>query len=689
MDAKVLILFAVTMVYFRFVLKNTCTLRVALASVLMLLLLSVRAQQAVAVFQIVNPDYQRSPETGLSREHWKDAARYLLEGAFRHVPHMDSPMQFPKQAGRSYPRDGKHTATEKMEGLCRTLFVAIPLLREEPGIQIAGIDLGAYYRHQLKRMLDPSSDTYIEPLPAKGGPSQKLVEFGGLAVSLAAAPEVLWDPLDQQTKDALAKTMLSYGNGLTIDMNWRFFNIMILSFFNEKGYAIDQDRLKSLLEKCLADYRGAGWYTDSPYYDYYSMWAFQMYGTLWTMFYGDKIYPEYAARFRTHLRDMANYYPYMFAEDGKMIMWGRSISYRMGAAVTFPLLGTLQDQSINYGWMRRIASGSLLQFLQHPEFLDEGVPTLGFYGAFDPAVQEYSCRGSVYWLGKFFLGLLLPEDNVFWSAKENNGAWDKEIKQEKPLLTFAKGSNILTTDYKHIGAAELRAWCNSKQTGYYQGTENYNKLAYNSAFPWQADGKQGEIAMNYTFKTAKGWESLRMYNFNKYEQEVYYRDAVLASDETVKMQLADLCLTNGILRVDRFEGDKNQVIRLGHYALPQLPGNTIQQKTVRYKGQEAIVMDNGVYQLAFVSLLGWHTPELVPCENLHPEAAKSGVLNVQKEVAKGTNLACLMLWKRSGEKWTNKELFPIREVKADGIDAASMEIIWRNGQRKTIDFRRR
>ncbi len=689
MDAKVLILFVVTMVYFRFVLKNTCALRVASASMLMLLLLSVRAQQTADVFQIVHPDYQRSPETGVSREHWKDAARYLLEGAFRHVPHMDSPMQFPKQAGRSYPRDGKHTATEKMEGLCRTLFVAIPLLREEPGIQIAGIDLGAYYRHQLKRMLDPSSDTYIEPLPAKGGPSQKLVEFGGLAVSLAAAPEVLWDPLDQQTKDALAKTMLSYGNGPTIDMNWRFFNIMILSFFNEKGYAIDQERLKSLLEKCLADYRGAGWYTDSPYYDYYSMWAFQMYGTLWTMFYGDKIYPEYAAHFRTHLRDMANYYPYMFAEDGKMIMWGRSISYRMGAAVTFPLLGTLQDQSINYGWMRRIASGSLLQFLQHPEFLDEGVPTLGFYGAFDPAVQEYSCRGSVYWLGKFFLGLLLPQDNVFWSATENNGAWDKQITQEKPFLTFAEGSNILTTDYKQIGAAELRAWCNSKQTGYYQGTENYNKLAYNSAFPWQADGKQGEIAMNYTFKTAKGWESLRMYNFKKYEQEVYYRDAVLASDETVKMQLADLCLANGILRVDRFEGDKNQVIRLGHYALPQLPGNRIQQKTVRYKGQEAIIMDNGVYQLAFVSLLGWHAPELVSCENLHPEAVESRVLNVQQEVAAGTNLACLMLWKRSGEKWANKELFPIREVKADGIDAASMEIIWRNGQRKTIDFGKR
>ncbi|GHE48366.1 DUF2264 domain-containing protein [Sphingobacterium griseoflavum] len=671
---------------YQFVLKKSVVFRLALCPILLCLLVSARAQHGTDVFQVVNPDYQRSPETGLTRQHWKDAARYLLEGAFRHIKNIDSPMQFPKQAGRSYPRDGHHTATEKMEGLCRTLFVAIPLLREEPGTQIAGIDLATYYQYQLKRMVDPRSDTYIEPLPTKGGPSQKLVEFGGLAVSLAAAPEVLWDPLDPTTKEALAKTMLSYGNGPTIDMNWRFFNVMILSFFEERGYEVDKNRLTTLLDQCLADYRGAGWYNDSPYFDYYSMWAFQMYGTLWTMFYGNRSYPEYAAQFRKNLHDMADNYPYMFAEDGKMIMWGRSISYRMGAAVTFPLLGTLRDESINYGWMRRIASGSLLQFLQHPDFLEQGVPTLGFYGAFEPAVQEYSCRGSVYWLGKFFLGLLVPEENPFWSAIENNGAWDKQIKSRKPLLTFAPGSNILISDYKEIGAAEVRAWCNSKQIGYYQGTENYNKLAYNSAFPWQADGKEGEIAMNYTFKTVKGWESLRMYRFKKFEEDVYYRDAVLASDETIKLRLADLCLANGILRVDRFEGPGDHVLRLGHYALPQLAGKAILQKKVRYKNQEAVIVDNGAYQLAFVPLLGWKAATAVPCENLHPEALDSKVLNVQLDVEAGSTLACLMLWKKSGEKWSTSELFPVREIAIDSTTPENIKVVWRTGQAKIIDF---
>lgn len=646
-------------------------------------------EKSAHVFKVKDPDYQLSLQTGLTRKHWKDAAVYLLEGAFRYVPTLDSPMQFPKQEGRSYPRDGKHTATEKLEGLCRTLFIALPILKDDPDFQIGHIKLGDYYRHQITKLLDSTSDTYIEPLAAKGGPSQKLVEFGGLAVSLAAAPEILWDPLDDRVKETLAHTMLSYGNGPTIEMNWRFFNVMILSFFQGRGYAINEPYLKELLEKCLADYKGSGWYSDSPYYDYYSMWAFQMYGTLWTMFYGEDLYPEFAARFKCNLRDMADNYPYMFSEKGEMIMWGRSISYRMGAVVPFPLLGTLEDDTVNYGWMRRIASGSLLQFLQHPDFLKDGVPTLGFYGAFEPAVQEYSCRGSAYWLGKFFLGLLVPEDNVFWTVRENNGAWEGEIKQNTPLLSFAEGSNILTVNYRDIGAAEIRAWSNSKTVGYYQGTENYNKLAYNSAFPWQADGKNGEIAMNYTFQTDKGWEFLRMFDFNKFVDGVYYRKAVLASHEEVHISLADIPLANGTLRIDRVDAPTKQLFRLGHYALPQWKDKVVKVTKKNYKGQEATIIDNGEYQLAMIAVQGWRKVEAVNSLGLHPVSKESTVLNAvaESDPADSSNcFATLLLWKKSGEKWSTKELFPVKSIDTTQSLSDRLTVIWQDGSTREVAY---
>jgi hypothetical protein len=117
------------------------------------------------------------------------------------------------------------------------------------------------------------------------------------------------------------------------------------------------------------DYVGEGWYNDSPYYDYYSMWAFQMYGVLWSNMFGKQYYPVYAKKFMANLEDLVNTYPYMFGKNGEMIMWGRSITYRMGAVAPFPLMGLLEtDKKVNYGWMRRIASGTLLQFLENPSF---------------------------------------------------------------------------------------------------------------------------------------------------------------------------------------------------------------------------------------------------------------------------------------------------------------------------------
>jgi len=224
--------------------------------------------------------------------------------------------------------------------------------------------------------------------------------------------------------------------------------------------------------------------------------------------------------------------------------------------------------------MRRISSGVMQQFLQNPEFMKDDVPTLGFYGAFEPAVQVYSCRGSVYWMGKAFLGLMVPDDNPFWTAKENEGPWEKEFEKDKVYHKFEKSSEILITDYPNIGAAEIRAWCNAKVKDdwqKYRSTENYNRLSYNSAFPWQADGVNGEVAMNYVIKNNKQeWEPFRLYTFKKFEEEIYYRDVVLETNSNIQFNLADVPLANGILRVDKNNSTDPIAMRLGHYALPKL-----------------------------------------------------------------------------------------------------------------------
>ena len=80
---------------------------------------------------------------------------------------------------------------------------------------------------------------------------------------------------------------------------------------------------------------------------------------------------------------------------------------------------------MNPGLARRIASGALMQFFGRDDILYEGAPVLGFYGPFTPMVQSYSCAESPLWLGKAFLCLELPEDHPFWTAREENGVWEK------------------------------------------------------------------------------------------------------------------------------------------------------------------------------------------------------------------------------------------------------------------------
>jgi Uncharacterized protein conserved in bacteria len=645
------------------------------------------------VFRLEQPDYALSPKTGMTRKHWKDAALYLLKGAFSYVNTMDDPMKFPKQPGKSYPQNDNQIPTEKLEGLCRTLFVAAPLLKEDPNLEVNGIKVGDYYRHQLLNLIDPNSPAYIKPRAKNGGPSQVLVEFGGLSVSLFAIPNILWEPLTKDQKDALASTMLSYGDGPTVDSNWKFFNIFVMSFFKSQGYAVNDKLMEEYLQKSLKAYRGEGWYNDSPAFDYYSMWAFQMYGTLWSEFFGKQNYPEYAKQFQQNFYDLKDNYPYLFSRDGKMIMWGRSISYRTGAIVPFPLMGFYNQRDVNYGWMRRIASGVLLQFFHNPDFLKDGVPTLGFYGAFEPAVQIYSCRGSAYWLAKAFLGLLAPADSPFWTAKEDEGPWENDLQKGKVYNKFEKGSNILITDYPNIGASEVRAWCHEKVKDDWQkfrATENYNRLSYNSAFPWQADGENGEVAMNYVIKNKQNkWEALRLYDFRKFENGVYYRDVVLETNPNVKLQLADIPLANGILRVDRNISTDTVEMRLGHYALPEL-NTPVREEVRKVKGHNVRIIDNGKYQLAMVSLYGFNAMEFVHAKGLHPESEKSTVINAighftPASESKGYYVT-LMLWKKSDESWSTDELVPVKKLSISN-DKSSVKLTFKSGEMKVISFR--
>ena len=640
-------------------------------------------------FTVQQPDYQKSPYTGMTRHHWIQAGEYLLRGAFNYIHSLDDQMYFPKQLDKTYPKNEGQIPVAKLEGLARTLFVAAPLLKENPELEMNGVKVADYYRHQLINISNPKSKSFISH--RQGGPSQTLLELGSLAISMKAAQAVLWDPLTKAQKDSLAATMLSYGEGPTIGSNWMFFNVFILSFLKDQGYVVNEGYLESNLKKLLARYRGEGWYNDVPAYDYYSAWAYQIYGPIWAEMFGKKQYPQYAAQFLKNQHDMVDNYPYMFSGEGKMNMWGRSICYRFAATAPLSLYEYGESDDVNYGWMRRIASSTLLQFMENPEFLEDGIPTMGFYGPFAPAVQIYSCRGSVYWCGKAFLSLLLPESADFWSATENNGPWEKVFKKGQVYNKFQPATNLLITNYPNCGGSEMRSWCHetvAKDWQKFRSTENYNKLAYHTEFPWMADGKNGEISMNYGTKNKNGeWEVLRLYTFRSFEDGIYRRDAVLETDSTVNYQLADIPLPNGILRIDKVLVPDSTEICLGHYSLPSLDAE-IRETDRKVNKQNVPVLSNGKYELVMIPLAGWNNKiNTVYPEGVHPVSKKCALSMITDRLDGSKIYVTLQLWKKKiGEKgFTKKELNPVKSVEASD-DKKHVTIRLATGETKKISF---
>lgn len=666
-------------------------MKAALTLLLSFIVLSSGLSVAVAqenTFVVRQPDYQKSPYTGMTRRHWTQAGEYLLKGAFNYIHTLDDQMDFPKQLDKTYPRSEEQVPVAKLEGLARTLFVAAPLLKDNPDLVMNGIKVADYYRHQLINISNPKSNSYIPH--RTGGPSQTLLELGSLAISMKAAQAVLWDPLTKAQKDSLAATMLSYGEGPTIGSNWMFFNVFILSFLKDQGYVVNENYLESNLKKLLARYRGEGWYNDAPAYDYYSAWAYQTYGPLWAEMFGQKQSPHYAAQFLRNQHDMVANYPYMFSRDGKMNMWGRSICYRFAATAPLSLYEYDESGEVNYGWIRRIASSTLMQFLERPEFLEDGIPTMGFYGPFAPAVQIYSCRGSVYWCGKAFLSLLLPEDSKYWSATENNGPWEKELKKGKVYNKFQPATDLLITDYPNCGGAEMRSWCHetvAKDWQKFRSTENYNKLAYNTEFPWMADGMNGEISMNYGTKNKKGeWEVLRLYTFRSFDDGIYRRNAVLETNTTVQYQLADIPLPDGILRVDKVSVAAPTEICLGHYALPRM-ATEIQETHCKVGKRDIPVLSNGEYQLAMIPLAGWDKLYTVYPRGVHPVSEQCALNMVSDELAESKIYVTLQLWKKASKKggFTKKELNPVKSLHISK-DNKQVTVRLASGETKNITF---
>lgn len=651
----------------------------------------------------------------MNREEWKDAGKKLLHGIFSNIKSPADPVIMPRNETEiTYPHKYAQgvwkeieARAERFEGLTRSLFIAAPLINEEPELEIAGIRLTDYYSSHILKSADPTDALYIgtyddlKKLTGNNDPFacfQETVESCALVIGLHESRNVIWERYSKKEKDMIAAFIASYASGSTVPQNWRLFNMLDLAFLNMYGYEIDHEIMRDHAAAVLDWYAGDGWYRDGHSFDYYSCWAFQVYGPIWCRWYGYDNMPDVAAQIEAHSNRLMETYPDFFDADGWTNMWGRSIIYRFAAVSAFAANCLLKNSRVDHGLARYIASGSLKQFMDRDDFLVNGIPSLGFYGQFAQLIQGYSCAESPFWLGKAFLCLSLDKEHPFWTAEEHRGTWDK-LKSGEVNTTVLDAPALCYTNHEANGSTILRTGKVLKKRGDMHGICNYGKLAYHTKYPWDADCTAMQYELEDLTDHSKQYANACFWVEEK--DGVLYRKQFFDFDLTREMHwiqqidLADFGVSRGILRADRLRLHKRPVrITLGSFGFPD---NDAVETVIEKDNFKAVIIKGYDSQgrkkrMAMTIFAGWDSICTVKSEGTNPDSKYSIIIKAtaakQRQYG-GEEEMFLISQVITGEDhddFSDEELFPVKGIHylTEARTAAIIELV--DGTVRTIDF---
>ncbi len=674
------------------------------------------------VFQPKTLDFTLSPFTGLTRESWIEAGEYLLTGIFNNLKSIHDPIVMPrKETEVTYPHKNATEAQLKVErkaeifeGLARSFFLAAPLIHDNPELTICNYKIRDYYKEQVLRAYTKgdsnSVGSYEEQLELAESNDpfrtfQQTVETCALVVCLWSSKAEIWDTYTKEEKDIIAGFLTSYAHASTVPQNWRLFNMLDMAFLYSEGYQIDEDIMRDHGQAILNFYAGDGWYRDGHSFDYYSCWAFNVYTPIWNLWYGYEKEPYLAKKFEENSNKLMETYGDFFDRDGFTNMWGRSNIYRNAATSAFDGNMLLKGSTADPGRARRIASGSLLQFLTREDFLHEGIPTLGFYGQFTPLVQGYSCAESPFWLGKAFLCLHLTAEHPFWTAKENNGTWDN-LKEREIKETTLNGPALCFTNHEANGETILRTGKVVRNCGDEHGMWNYSKLCFNTKYPWESAPLKAVEAQQYVLEdiTTGAYQKANVTFWHGVKEGILYRRQYFnyeISKECTWIQavnLADFPVAHGIVRVDKLKLHRRPIsMTLGAYGFPDNGTEVIQlekgnAKAIILKGHDFTGREK---QLVMTLYDGWEEIGLLHSEGTNPDSEKSivvyGKLTSKKQYGYDPYIMISqVITKESLEDFTEDELFPIASVaytdkeKCGGYGPVT--VLMKDGSHKMIEF---
>jgi hypothetical protein len=316
-----------------------------------------------------------------------------------------------------------------------------------------------------------------------------------------------------------------------------------------------------------------------------------------------------------------------------------------------------------------------------------------------------------------FIALALPEDAPFWTAKENDGMWETLGRESKRTVLEKPG--IVLVNHGSSGSSEIVSG------KVYDDDHNYSKLVFNTHFPWENHNPKGGTSQEYSFRSldprdlrgvdinfyltgrtvdntaAKSgvYVTSQSILFNGVRNGVLYRQLILRKPPNngvgYLIDLAEITVPGGVVRVDRCRLAFEHELTLGHYGLPHMGGQSAVLRAFETGRERGITASIPGRQVALIAYSGWDQVESQVHRGFNAEADESTVLHVhRKRTAKNPSIELMitaMLHKTDDTAWTPEELSPIKNVRiVDVTPSGSVlgaEITLADGSVCVVDFK--
>ncbi len=195
--------------------------------------------------------------------------------------------------------------------------------------------------------------------------------------------------------------------------------------------------------------------------------------------------------------------------------------------------------------------------------------------------------------------------------------------------------------------------------------------------------------------------------FDRFEDGVFYRTlnmkqgggansmlGYVVNKGPERIDLADIIVPGGVIRVDRVRMPLENQLHLGHYALPHLDGKAAVVESGSADGYKTLQASIEGRKVSMTSVYGWNSLQAAIHVGKNAEARESTVVYADRTDAEkyaGMEvLITVMLHRQDGGEWTEDELMPIRAFEvlpwAPSGQPCGVRLELKEGRSFEIDF---